>query len=43
VAVSPDGTHVFVASAFSNAIAIFVRNTTTGALTRPPAPAAASA
>jgi 6-phosphogluconolactonase (cycloisomerase 2 family) len=36
VAVSPDGQHVYVASRDSNAVAIFVRNVTTGALTQLP-------
>ena len=34
VAVSPDGKHLYVASAFSDAVAIFARNKTTGALTQ---------
>src|SRR5215510_7948285 len=36
VAVSPDGQHVYVASRDSNAVAIFVRNVTTGVLTQLP-------
>jgi DNA-binding beta-propeller fold protein YncE len=36
VAVSPDGTSVYVASADSNAVARLNRNTTTGAITQPP-------
>ncbi len=35
VAVSPDGKSVYVASSFSNALARFTRNTTTGAITQP--------
>jgi DNA-binding beta-propeller fold protein YncE len=35
VAVSPDGKNVYVASAFSSAVARFNRNTTTGAITQP--------
>ncbi len=35
VAVSPDGKSVYVASAVSNAVARFNRNTTTGAITQP--------
>ena len=34
VEVSPDGQHVYVASKDSNAVAVFARNTTTGALTQ---------
>ena len=34
VAVSPDGKSVYVASVFSDAVAVFARNTTTGALTQ---------
>jgi DNA-binding beta-propeller fold protein YncE len=39
VAVSPDGQHVYVASRDSNAVAIFVRNVTTGVLTQLQGPA----
>lgn len=35
-AVSPDGASVYVASYFSDAVAVFSRNTATGALTQPP-------
>jgi DNA-binding beta-propeller fold protein YncE len=34
VAVSPNGLHVYVASQDNNAVAVFARNTTTGALTQ---------
>ncbi len=34
VAVSPDGSHVYVASPMSNAVAVFARDTGTGALTQ---------
>lgn len=34
IAVSPDGKYVYVASAVSNAVAVFARNKTTGALTQ---------
>jgi hypothetical protein len=40
VAVSPDGTSAYVASAASNAVAIFDRNPTTGELTQKPGTAA---
>jgi DNA-binding beta-propeller fold protein YncE len=36
VTVSPDGKSVYVASHFSNAVARFERNATTGAITQPP-------
>jgi fibronectin-binding autotransporter adhesin len=39
VAVSPDGKHVYVASFFGDAVAIFARNRTTGALTQLAGPA----
>ena len=38
VAVSPDGKNVYVSGLFSNAVAEFTRNTTTGALTQLSAP-----
>ena len=39
ILVSPDGNHVYVASQVSNAVAVFSRNTTTGALTQLSGPA----
>jgi DNA-binding beta-propeller fold protein YncE len=39
VVVSPDSRHVYAASAFSDAVAIFRRNSTTGALEQPVGPA----
>jgi DNA-binding beta-propeller fold protein YncE len=39
VAVSPDGKNVYVSSIFSNAVARFNRNTTTGAISQPAGPA----
>jgi DNA-binding beta-propeller fold protein YncE len=38
VAVSNDGRHVYVASEQSDAVAVFLRDAATGALTQPPAP-----
>ncbi len=38
VTVSPDGKHVYVASTFSNTVAVFARNQTTGVLTQLAAP-----
>ena len=40
VAISPDGTSLYVASARSDAIAVFHRNQATGQLTQAPGPVA---